>query len=167
MIFSLAKVNDVKEIMEIINEAKEYLKENKIDQWQDGYPNEKTILSDIENNCGFVLVHDHQVIAYFVLDFRVEKTYNQIYEGSWLNNNNYATIHRICVRNNMKGQKVANDIIVFCKNYCKNYLIHDIRIDTHEDNLSMQRMLAKNEFTYCGIIYVRNNAKRLAYQCQF
>ena len=33
-------------------------KNNDIDQWQDGYPNEETIEKDIENNEAYVLEED-------------------------------------------------------------------------------------------------------------
>ena len=34
-----------------------------------------------------------------------------------------------------------------------------IRIDTHRQNASMQRMLEKNGFAYCGIIYLQDGAE--------
>jgi RimJ/RimL family protein N-acetyltransferase len=37
-------------------------------------------------------------------------------------------------------------------------------VDTHQDNVVMQRILEKLGFTYCGIIFVANGTPRLAYQ---
>lgn len=42
MILRQTKLEDISRVMEIINQAKCYFKENGIDQWQDGYPNEET-----------------------------------------------------------------------------------------------------------------------------
>ena len=39
-----------------------------------------------------------------------------------------------------------------------------IRIDTHDDNLSMQRFLTKYGFTHCGTIYLENKETRRAYE---
>ncbi len=40
-----------------------------------------------------------------------------------------------------------------------------LRIDTHEDNVVMQKMLEKNGFEKCGIIYVyEDHYPRLAYE---
>ena len=36
-----ASIDDLASIMEIVIEAKAYLKSQNIDQWQDGYPNEE------------------------------------------------------------------------------------------------------------------------------
>ena len=42
--------NDLIEVIKIINQAKQYFKNEGIDQWQDGYPNEETQLSTISTN---------------------------------------------------------------------------------------------------------------------
>ena len=39
-----------------------------------------------------------------------------------------------------------------------------LRIDTHEKNLVMQNLVKKTGFSYCGIIYVDDGTKRLAYE---
>ena len=49
MILRPTKIEDISRVIDIINQAKTYFKNNDIDQWQDGYPNEETIEKDIEN----------------------------------------------------------------------------------------------------------------------
>lgn len=39
-----------------------------------------------------------------------------------------------------------------------------VRIDTHRDNKTMQHVILKNGFEYCGIIYLKNGEQRLAYE---
>ena len=46
----------------------------------------------------------------------------------------------------------------------RKLLDHINLIDTHEDNQSMQKLLAKNQFSYCGIIYLSDGSKRLAFE---
>ena len=50
MILRPTKIEDISRVIDIINQAKTYFKNNDIGQWQDGYPNEETIEKDIENN---------------------------------------------------------------------------------------------------------------------
>ena len=38
------------------------------------------------------------------------------------------------------------------------------QIDTHKDNIPMQRVLLRNGFVYCGIIHLENGDERIAYQ---
>ena len=39
-----------------------------------------------------------------------------------------------------------------------------VRIDTHEGNVVMRRMLEKNGFVHCGTIYLMNGDARVAYE---
>ena len=41
-----------------------------------------------------------------------------------------------------------------------------MKIDTHRENRVMQKLLEKNGFTYCGIIYAEDGSRRMAYQKQ-
>ncbi len=42
----LTTTNDLTAVMTIINQAKVYFKEQGINQWQDGYPDELTIINE-------------------------------------------------------------------------------------------------------------------------
>ena len=56
-----ANLNDISGIMKIIQEAQKYFKENGIPQWQNGYPDEKHIQSDIEENGTYVLEENNLI----------------------------------------------------------------------------------------------------------
>ncbi|WP_455539180.1 hypothetical protein [Terrisporobacter sp.] len=45
--------------------------------------------------------------------------------------------------------------------------VHSIKIDTHEKNISMQNLLKKNNFEYCGIVYLEDGGKRVAFEKNF
>ena len=70
-----------------------------------------------------------------------------------------------------KGKNYASYILEYIYQQALSQHIHALRVDTHEDNLSMQHMLLKNGFTYCGIIYLESckdlKHKRLAYEKDF
>ena len=74
------------------------------------------------------------------------------------------TLHRVAVRNDWKGQGIAGAMIEEVVSMCQNYKMKSIRIDTHRENSSMQSMMKKNGFDYCGIIYLEDGAERLAYE---
>ncbi len=157
-----ATYEDIKRIMEIVNDAKEYLKGQGIDQWQDGYPNEKSFKSDIDKGESYVVV-DGQVIGCMALSFSGEETYNVI-EGAWLTNDKYGVIHRMAVDKEYKGKRVANKLLEFSEKDANEKGVYSIKIDTHPENMSMQKWIANNGFEDCGIIYLENGAKRFAYE---
>ncbi|MGI6537553.1 MAG: GNAT family N-acetyltransferase [Caldicoprobacterales bacterium] len=164
MEFRRAVVSDINRIMDIIKQAQAYLKEQGIDQWQNNYPNPEVIREDIEKGYGYVLLKDGKIIGTAAVSFDGEKTYEKIYDGNWLSSFDYAVIHRIAVDSDFKGQGFASVIIKNVEKMCSDKGVYSVRVDTHEDNKSMQRLLEKNGFQFCGIIYLADNSKRLAFE---
>jgi RimJ/RimL family protein N-acetyltransferase len=156
--------SDIPSIMHIIHQAQTHLKEAGVNQWQNQYPNEDAILNDIHNQESYVVLDNERVIGTFALSFRIESTYNQIYEGNWLSIQDYAVIHRIALDNEFKGLGVSTEVINSIEKWCVNNKIFSIKIDTHEDNKSMRKMLEKNGFVYCGIIFLLDGNSRVAYE---
>ena len=164
MEFRKSTIGDIPNIMNIFKQAQSYFKENEIDQWQNNYPNEEVISNDIKNNDSYVMISDDKIIATIYASFDEEKTYNKIYDGKWLNNDDYCVIHRIAVDNSYKGQGVFYKLIQNVETLCNTKGIHTIKVDTHEDNITMQNTLKKNGFKYCGVIYLEDGDKRVAFQ---
>ena len=155
---------DINNIMNIIKQAQSYFKEQGIDQWQNNYPNAETISNDIEEEHSYVLLKDNKIVATSAVSFDGEKTYESIYEGEWISNNKYAVIHRIAVDNTYKGLGLSSQIIKYVEKLCLNKGVHSIKVDTHEENIPMQKLLKKNKFKYCGIIYLEDGSKRIAFE---
>jgi len=163
---------DIDRILCIIRQAQEYLKQQGIDQWQNGYPNRETIADDIRKGYAYVLLMNDVVVGTVAVTFDGEKTYDKIYEGKWLSEResapgrrlDYATIHRIAVDAQYKGAGFASKIIWNIEHMCRSRNVHNIRVDTHRRNTSMQRLLEKNGFIYCGIIYLEDGSERIAFE---
>lgn len=164
MEFRKSLKSDVKEIMSIIKEAQNYFKEKGINQWQDGYPNEESIISDIEDGESYVLLKDKKIIATAYLSFKGERDYDVIYDGKWLSEEKYAVVHRVAVLSEIKGNGIASELFKNIERICLESNINNIRIDTHRDNKSMQRFLNKNDFKYCGVIYLKDGQERIAFE---
>ena len=145
-------------ICEIYENAKRFMRESgNPNQWNSGTPNIETARADMENGVGYVAEENGEIVAVFMFSQDGEPTYAKIYEGEWLSDAPYGVIHRIAVKEQGRG------IIGFCIDECFAKC-QNLRIDTHRDNLPMQRALTKRGFRYCGIIYLENGDERLAYQ---
>jgi predicted GNAT family N-acyltransferase len=155
---------DINDVMNIIRQAQVYFKELGINQWQNDYPNVEIINNDIDNENSYVLLKDNNIVATAAVSFEGEKTYDSIYEGQWISNKEYAVIHRIAVNNNYKGLGISSKIIRNVEQLCLKKSVYSIKVDTHEENLSMQKMLKKNQFQYCGVIYLEDGSKRIAFE---
>lgn len=164
MVFRKAEEADVINIMNIIKDAQNYFRDNGIDQWQNNYPNADTIYNDISNSNGYVLVENEKIVGTVAVVFTGEKTYDTIYNGMWLSNEKYAAIHRIAINSALKGRGLSAVIINNVEDMCKKRGIKSIKVDTHRDNSSMQSLLKKNGFQYCGIIYLEDKSERIAFE---
>ncbi len=165
MVFRKTTVEDISSVLEIICQAQQYLKQKNINQWQNGYPNETSILEDIEKEYSYVMEANGVVIGTIAIVFTGEPTYKHIYEGNWkTDGTSYVTLHRVAVHNDWKGQGIAGIMIEKVIAMCEKCKIKSIRIDTHRENFSMQNMMKKNGFDYCGVIYLEDGEERLAFE---
>ena len=164
MEFRKAVETDTISIMNIINQAQDYLKEQKIDQWQNNYPNMDTIKDDIQNGNSYVLLKDNLVIGTVAVIFTGEKTYDSIYKGKWISHDPYAVIHRIAIGRDNKGLGLSSVILKNIEELCYDKNINSIKIDTHKENIVMKSFLQKSGFEYCGIIYLEDGNERVAFE---
>jgi GNAT superfamily N-acetyltransferase len=158
------EISDIPVVMDIINDSIAGLKEAGIDQLQKGYPNAKSIENDIEQGWAYVLVEDNEILATLALCFQSDPNYEKIYEGQWINLDRYAVIHRIAVKMSRKGEGLALIAMKHCEDICLQNQVYNIKVDTHRKNKSMQRMLEKSGYQYCGIIYLIDGAERFGLQ---
>ena len=154
----LAVSNDFSRVREIYAAARAYMKENgNPEQWGDSDPEDELIRGDIEAENLYLCVEGTEILGVFFYAEGADPTYQRIYNGRWLNEESYGVIHRIAVAARQRG--VASFCFDYALTRCKN-----LKIDTHRDNLPMQRSLEKNGFVYCGIIHLENGDRRVAYQ---
>lgn len=143
MEFRQAKISDLDQIVEIIELSKKYLKETKVDQWQYGYPAKEDLRRDIENRNSYVLTNKDEIVATTVISLDGESTYNSIFNGEWITNEDYIVMHRVAVHDKYKGKGIFKELIKEAESLALNKGISSIKIDTHRDNISMQRAVVK------------------------
>ena len=160
MIIRKTTANDVPAAEKIYNDARRFMRENRNPtQWWDSYPNRETVTKDIEDGVGYVCEEDGEVLAVFMFAEGPDPTYDVIYDGAWLNDEPYAVIHRIAVADSAHGRGVAGFCFAECFKRFPN-----LKIDTHEDNVPMQRALLRAGFEKCGIIHIMTGDERVAFQ---
>lgn len=162
MEYRLAKIEDIEIIMSIIKDAKEYLKSQGLSQWQGEYPCNNTISQDIRDNIGYVMVENGGIIGYFVISFKPDEYYNEIF-GQWLNQGEYAGIHRTAISKKHRGIGLGDYIFKFAYDICKKSSVKSLRIDTDPENLPMRKTIERNDFTFCGNVFIDGD-KKVAYE---
>ena len=154
----LATLDDLDIIMQIFDEARLFMRQQgNMEQWSNGYPQRELMQKDILNQNCYVCVLDGQTIGVFCYFTDPDPTYSVIVDGAWPNDEPYGVIHRIATTCHRKG--VANACYDFALSKRPT-----LRVDTHRDNIPMQRSLTKFGFQYCGTIFLADGSPRIAFQ---
>ena len=161
MNFREAKKEDIESILEVISHAKEYMKRNNSTQWNENYPNKETIINDIENNIGYVLIVENLIRGYIVVDFSDDEIYKNI-KGKWKTFGNYASIHRCAIHKELRGQGYGSELFKFAEKLALSKNIRSVRVDTAPENETMKHLFNKNGYEYCGIVFI--DGEKIAYE---
>ena len=149
---------DLPRLQEIFAHARRFMASSgNPGQWTGGDPSYQLRRDDIASGDSYVCLHEGRIVATFLLRGGDDPTYAEIYDGAWLADCPYATIHRIASSGEVRG--VMHRVITFALSRYKS-----LRIDTHRDNTVMQNAVLKEGFRYCGIIHCWSGDERLAYQ---
>lgn len=153
-----ATIKDIERVMEIYDIAVKYMHANgNPTQWVGGYPFREIVEEDIAQKRLYLLLDDdNSIIAQFCYFIGDDPTYSYI-DGEWLNDERYGVVHRIASSGKVRG------VAQICLDWC--FTRHpNMRIDTHSDNINMQRALRESGYVECGEIIVYNGTRRVAFQ---
>ena len=153
----LAQKGDLNVLDVLFANARRFMAEHgNAQQWWGGYPTREMLENDIRLNQLYVCEEDEKIHAAFVLALGDDPTY-QVIEGSWKNDAPYGTLHRIASSGERRG--MVDIIVQWAFTQTGN-----LRGDTHELNIPMQKAFERNGFERCGIIWVDDGTPRIAYQ---
>ncbi len=152
-----ARLADLGDILDIYAAARRFMKAaGNPTQWEDTEPPEELVQEDIRLGYSYVAVVDGRIQAVFAMIPGEDPTYRVI-EGAWLDDGPYCAVHRVASRGEIRGMATEIFRWVLARH-------PSVRIDTHNDNRPMRHVLEKNGFIYCGRVWNRNGAPRVAYQ---
>ena len=153
-----AVMGDLPRIMEIYSSARSFMKESgNPDQWKDVYPDKNTVLNDIELGRCYVFTEDGAIRGVAAVCTGEDPTYGYIEDGNWPDDGPYVAVHRVASDGGSHGIfRAAADL---ARTFCD-----EVRVDTHRDNLPMQRQITRYGFVRCGTIITHDGTPRIAYQ---
>ena len=154
-----AQIPEAEIIWQILQQAIERRRKDGSNQWQDGYPNQEVVKTDISLGKGYVLEIDNAIAAYAALVFNDEPAYKEII-GDWLTNDDFLVIHRVAVSNDFLGKGIAVLLFQKLEEFAKENQVFSIKVDTNFDNLAMLHILEKLDYQYCGEVYFRGSARK-------
>lgn len=151
-----ARLCDLPRIDEIYDSARAFMAANgNPNQWGKTNPPRSRLEQDVEEGNLYVLCHNGSIHGVFAFILGVDPTYGTIYGGSWRSDTPYGTIHRV-------AGDGSGGIFAACVAWCLGRCGH-LRVDTHRDNLPMQRAIQRAGFQRRGIIHIADGSPRIAY----
>ena len=150
----LANTSDTNRIFEIYEYARAYMKAHgNPNQWGDNRPEKSLTKDDIKNQRCYVMEDEGNIFACFVFTIGFEKEY----EAKFPSKDKYGVIHRVASDGCKRG--IVERIVDFAKGK-----VNLLRIDTHEDNKTMQKCIERQNFKKLGIIYLEDKSPRILYE---
>lgn len=127
-------------------------------QWV-GYPLEEDLQADIAQGVSYLMTErDGRPVGTFAVVPGEEPTYGVIDHGRWIDRTTpYATVHRMACAPGAKGVSAA--AFAFAKSRYNH-----LRVDTHASNAAMRHIMDREDFVYCGIVYMSDHSERVAYE---
>ena len=152
----LAHESDLPRLLEIYDSARSYMwHSGNPTQWSSQYPGATLLLSDIAAGQLYVLEEAERICACFMLSAGPDPTYLHI-NGQWAQDAPYGVLHRVA--SDGSTRRVVSKCVEFAAARF-SYL----RIDTHEQNIPMQKALQREGFVHRGTILTHDGTPRLAY----
>ena len=149
------QIEDLHQADQIITDAIMRLKENKINQWQNGYPKINVIKNDIDNSQAYGLYDGKELVAYAAVVTGVDPFYIDISDGAWHSDQAYIAIHRLAISSSHLNLGIGALFFKLIEVEFNQYM----RVDTGLDNIAMQKLLNKAGFLYCGTVQVEDGLR--------
>ena len=156
-------------VIKIIEDGREFLKEQGVNQWQHGAPSRDTIINDINEGISYIYEKSGEIVATAMLT-TLDVDYEN-YPTFWSENSSYLAIHRISTARNLRNQGIAREFLEAIYLFAKSQNIKFLRIDTHLNNKIMRKFLSRFGFKEKGLIKltmknILDNKKRVAYELE-
>ncbi|MBQ8174828.1 MAG: GNAT family N-acetyltransferase [Clostridia bacterium] len=156
---------DIPAVLAIWEDGRRALAEAGVDQWADGYPNEEILREDIAAGQSYLVLVSRTPAAVATIRPEADIDYEEIAEGTWLSQKKYCAVHRIATCASMKRMGLASFIMENAARIARENGCVSLRIDTHDDNRTMQAFLERNGFVRCGRIRLHRSGKmRVAFE---
>lgn len=148
-----AAEDDLPAILAIAQQARNYLRRHRVDQWQGVYPNEETFRADIAAGTCYVLTYQGAVAAMFTLSRTPEPAYDALTDGRWRSDRDHAAVlHRNAVAADWRGTGMADHLMQAAERLARKGGAHAIRVDTHRHNGAQKKLLERHGYRFCGNI---------------
>lgn len=153
----LAKESDLDQIVLLAERTRKDMLRQGLKQWPGNYPNLDYFKNDLSQEGLYIYKEGETILATITLLPRNDPPYQEL---SWRGTHSLV-IHRLVVRPDVQRQGIGRKMFSFAKQLATENGYDSILVDTHPDNIKMQRLIQTSGFEYVGYL---SSINRLAYE---
>lgn len=143
---------DLPRILETLEQVKQNMLSQGIDQWDEEYPNENIIHRDIQKGQAYIYIQNKEILAYMVLNEEYDIEYNAL---NWSTPTPFVVIHRLFVKPTAQGKGISSQMIQYAEEYAKTNKYASIRFDAYSLNNTANAVYLKKGYTSVGTVQFR------------
>ncbi|MDR0193917.1 MAG: GNAT family N-acetyltransferase [Myroides sp.] len=124
-------ITNLSQTLEVLEEVKQHMLSQGIDQWDEEYPNKDIITTDIQKKQAYIYTENEQVLAYMVLNEEYDIEYDDL---NWSTPAPFIVIHRLFVKPTAQGKGISSQMIQYAEEYAQTNKYASIRFDAYSLN---------------------------------
>ena len=152
-----AKLEDLQILPKLAKTVREDMVLQGLNQWVDGYPGYSNFYNDYHSKGLFVFVENNEIVGSISILPENDIAYKEV---TWEKHKSLV-VHRIMVNPLLQGKGIGKELLNYSINKGRFTGYESIKIDTHPDNVKMQKMLKLMGFAYRGYL---SSINRLAFE---
>lgn len=160
----LVTLDDSLAIDVMLQQAITFLHEQGIDQWQNRSVTIDHILPVITRQDAYCWIDEYDIIQAFAVLEDYDINYDQLTHGRWLFDGPYYAIHRVMMAESSRGKGYTRFVFSDIEKIAYAHHKNSLRIDTHQDNVIMQKSIIKMGFRHSGEAVVADGTSRIIFE---
>ena len=160
---SVGKTNEVNAILALTKTCGAHMRANGIDQWDENYPDYKSILNDLRSQTLFAYRKGNAILGIVVLNESQDEEYNEV-KWSTKKHDRFLVVHRLAVMPQHQGKGIARKLMDFAEQWAREQKYIAIRLDTFSQNERNQRFYDNRGHTNLGPVFLKYK-KEHPYYC--
>lgn len=151
--FEKAQDGDKDEVMQLLNAAKENMKENGLDQWDEIYPAISDVAKDIKEGTLTLVKQGGKLVAVYTLNKHQDAAYK--FGNFKDNSDNFIVLHRLCVKPEYRRMGIAARTLRHIDEEALKEGFSSIRLDVFTKNPRAVKLYESAGYSYAGDAYFR------------
>lgn len=150
MVIRAARAEELDALWRQVRSAVAFMNDQGNPQWNESYPTREHFSGAWKAGTLFVAVEEANILGGVILDENQAPEYVPL---PWTTPERALVIHKLALGREFMGRGVAAKLLAFGEETARGRGLKGLRVDTYHKNRPMQRLLAKEGFSFVGAIH--------------